>query len=145
MDTTRYSNWTPAVLVKGKYDLKVDFAEYFESNKVDDNGEKSTGMKFTYEVVGPGDAVMSNGACALGEKFGELLLHAKESSSPKYTEMCARKWSSMLKAVFGEHIPPRVEPEDFIDKVFTAQCTPKFSEFDQAEVPNISWRGVFGS
>jgi len=145
MDTSRYSTWTPAVLVKGKYELKVDGAEYFESNKFDDNGEKSTGMKFTYEVVGPGDAVLSNGACALGEKFSELMLHPKESSSPKYVEMCSRKWSSMLKSIFGEHVPPRVEPEDFIDKVFVAQCNPKFDEFAQAEVPNIGWRGPYGS
>lgn len=145
MDTTGYKAWTPPVLTKGKYELKVNFVENFQGKNADENGEVSTGMKFRYEVVGPADAVLSSGSSAVGYQFSELLLEPKRSSSQKYIDMCNQKWHAQLSAIFGDDIPTTVEPEDFMDRIFVATCKPKWSDFDQCEMPEISYRTRFGS
>lgn len=140
MDTSRYTEWKPALPVKGEYELKIVFAENFVGKNPDDNGEVSVGTKFRYEILGPSDRLMTNGASAVGFQFSELMLEPKRSSSPKYVEMCSAKWNAQLDVCFGDEVPPTVEPEDFFDRVFIATVAPKWSEFDQAEVATVGFR-----
>ena len=141
MQTTGYVSWKPPVLVKGKYEVKIVFAESFVGTKVDDNGEVSVGMSFQYEVTGPADAVMSDGSSAVGYRFKELMLEPKRNSSMKYINMCNAKWHSQFDACFGDNVPENVEPEEFFDRCFLITAYPKWDEYSQEDQPNISWRG----
>lgn len=145
MNTSQYREWTPPCPVQGMYDLKVNFAENFRGSNPDDNGEVSVGMKFRYDIVGPHDAVLDNGESAIGFQFEELLLEPKQSSSPKYKEMCMRKWNAQLKSIFGDMVPDNVSPEDFFDKIFTASAKPKWSDFNQANVPELGFRKAYSA
>jgi hypothetical protein len=143
IDASSFKGYKAPLPAKGKVLVKIDKIETVEGKDPDDFGEISSGFHPSYEIIGPDDAVMSDGSSALGWKFDERLWIPRSSWVKKDPAGAARqksKIASRLRAWFGsdDAIPDgeltNAVFKDLVERVCVAQITAnKGNAYSQGE------------
>ena len=140
LNTEGLENFKVPVLPRGKYEFEVMRGADCEGASQDENGQKSSGWDFNFQVVGPDTATLSDGNSALGYTFRQRVWFPREGLKAKNPQVAARMTKAAIQfmtAAFGTIPVGECHGKDFEHTRFLGTGRPKYDSFQKEDIFEI--------
>lgn len=140
MDVSSYSGFKVPTPVKGRVMLEIVDAEEIEGRKPNEEGEKSQGMKITFCIKDPPDALMTDGTTAVGYTFTQtwwLPRQALLRDKPQIASRMKKDFARLLDAVFGADHAQTIQQEEWIGRQVFADVRSTYDDFQKEDICEI--------